>query len=116
MTQRFNYPFTAVVSTAPSFQISGTLISTAQALESTAVNRVWSGPGSRSVRFVESSGIDYYIKFGSSTVVAASSDSMEILGGTETALTPPPDATYVAIRSISTSSAAVVNVTIGYGR
>lgn len=115
MTQRFNYPFTAVISTAPSFLISGTLASTAQALESTAVNRKWQGPSSRAVRLCESSGVDYYIKFGSSTVTAASTDSILVLGGTETVITPPVNATYIAIKSISTATAAVVNVTIGTG-
>jgi len=114
MTQRFLYPFTPVVSTAPAFQVSGTLASTANALE--GANRKWQGASGRTIRFAESSGIDYYVKFGSSTVVAAATDSMLLLGGTVQDLKQPkPSDTYVAIKSISTSTAAVVNVTLGYG-
>lgn len=114
MPLRSQFPFTPVNSTAPSFE--STLGSTSQfyALQSSAVNRLWNGPSGRAVRFAESSGVDYYLNWGTTLAVAASSDSILMLGGVESVLTPPtPSVTHVAIAGKSTD--VVVNLTIGYG-
>ena len=117
MSFRQTYPFRAIRgTTAPSFVAGGdaVFVSTASALESTALLRVWSGP-QRSVRLCESSGVDYHINFGSSTIVAASSDSIKVLGGTVEVFHVEPGHTHIAVNSVSTSTGAAVNVTLGYG-
>lgn len=119
MPLRYDFPFQPIRnSTAPSFEVtsSGFTGTTAQALESTAIGRTWEGPSGRAVRFAESSAVDYFVNFGSSLIVAASSDSMKVLGGTVESFFIQPGQTHVAIRSISTSTDALVNVTLGYGR
>lgn len=117
MPSRYQLPFHHIDSTAPSFQSAGSVASSANALESTAIGRTWDGPASRAVRVAESSGIDYYLAFGSSTLVAVSSESMLVLGGTVEIFHPiVPSITHIAILSVSTSTAAEVNVTLGYGQ
>jgi hypothetical protein len=118
MTQRFHYSFHPVAgTTAPSFLAGSTAVfaSTANVLESTAIGRVWQGPASRTVRLAEKNNDDYYVNFGTSTVVAASSDSILVLGGTVEDFRVEPSATYIAIAAASTTAGAEVNVTLGYG-
>ncbi len=109
--------FEPVVSTAPSFRVGATNVftSTATAFESTAIGRVWQGPGGRAVRVGEENGRDYYVNFGSSLIAANATDSILILGGTVETFSLRPSDSYIAIKSVSTSTGAVVNVTIGYG-
>ena len=117
MSFRFVYPFHRVFgTTAPSFEAGATDVfaSTASVLESTALGRRFQGPN-RIVRLSEDKGIDYHINFGSSTVVAASTDSILVLGGTVEAFKLQPSDDYIAVKSVSTSTGAVVNVTLGYG-
>jgi len=117
MPYRYDKPFYPVPNTtAPSFESAGSLTSSANELQSTALGRQWFGPSGRSVRLTESSGLDYHVNFGSSLIVAASSDSILVLGGVSEVFTIDPSVTYVAIKSVSTSTAAAVNITLGYGR
>lgn len=100
--------------TAPSFNSTANLTSSALALESTALARVWQG-ANRVVRVTESSGVGAHINFGSSLVEAASSDSILFLGGTVETFHVEPGQTYIAVASISTTTAAELNITLGYG-
>jgi hypothetical protein len=118
MTQRHQYSFHRVVgTTAPSFTMGATDVfaSTASVLESTALGRQWQGPSGRVVRLAEDKGIDFHVNFGTSTIIAASTDSMLVLGGTVEDFKVEPSDTYIAIKSVSTSTGAVVNITLGYG-
>lgn len=111
MTQRTFKAFTPVNSTVPSFNISVTNASSANALESTGV-RQWAGPGGRSVRISAKESFDYYVQFGTSSVVA-STLSMLFLGGTVEIPSPiQPSYTHIAMYS---STDITVNVTLGYG-
>lgn len=113
---RSEKPFTPVDSTAPSFEVESSATSVATALESTAVNRYWRhGPGSRAIRLATGSSNDYYYSLGSSLAVAASSDSVLMLGGTVEIFTPvKASVTHIAL--ITTGSTATVNITLGYGQ
>jgi hypothetical protein len=115
MTQRHLLPFQPVDSSGPSFEVSVTNASTYNALESTALNRYWkSGPGSRSVRLGCKETGDYYVSFGTSDAVAASTDSMVMLGGTVEIFTSiKPADTHIAFYS---STDVTVNLTLGYGQ
>ena len=117
MTFRQTYPFRVIRgTTAPAFEVGATnvFVSTASAFESTALNRVWAGPN-RSIRLAEKDGIDYHYQTGSSSVEANSSDSTLVLGGTVETFHIEPAHTHIAINSVSTSTGARVNVTLGYG-
>ncbi len=103
-------------STAPSFNSTTNTASSANALQSTGLREWDMGPSGRSVRFAESSGVDYFVNFGDSGIVAASSDSMKVLGGAVEIFRIQPGQTHVAIRSVDGSTAAGVNITLGYGR
>lgn len=116
MTNRFQLPFRPVESTAPSFEVALTSAnSTANALESTAIFRYWRhGPGSRAIRLATKTADDYYVSFGSTLAVAASTDSMLLLGGTVEIFDPiRPGITHIALQS---STDVTVNVTIGHGQ
>lgn len=117
MPLRHMYPFMPVRGTTAASFNSTSLgpTSTFVALESTALGRVWAGPTGRAIRLCESSGIDYFIALGTSTVEAASSDSMKILGGTVETFHVAPGQTHIAVLSGSSTTAAEVNVTLGYG-
>lgn len=118
MTFRQSYAFRPIRgTTAPSFEIGATNVfaSTASAFQSTGVSRIWAGP-IRTIRVAEDKGIDYHLNWGSSDVVASSSDSLLILGGTVETFHIEPNLTHVAIKSLSTSTGAKVNVTLGYGQ
>jgi len=117
MAFRQSYPFRMIRgTTAPSFSAGSTTVfdSTASAFESTALSRVWSGPN-RSVRLAEDLGVDSYVNFGSSLITANSSDSMLLLGGTVEVFHIEPAHTHIAINSVSSSTGARINVTLGYG-
>lgn len=103
-------------SSESSFQSNGNIASSANALQSSGVREWIHGPSGRALRFAESSGTDYYIELGSSTVTAASSKSMLMLGGTVEIVRVQPNQTYVAIQSASTTVAAAVTVTLGRGQ
>lgn len=117
MSFRQTYPFRPIRgTTAPSFEIGATnvFLSTASAFESTGLNRVWSG-AQRSIRIAENAGIDAHVNWGSSTITANSSDSILFLGGTVETFHIEPGHTYIATNSVSTSTGAKLNVTLGYG-
>lgn len=112
MANRFFYPFQPVNSSEIAFNtsVAGGTSSVAYALESSA--RFWQYPTSRSIQIMESSGVEFYIKFGSSTVVANSSDSMKCLGGAERVYGVDTSFSYMAVAS---STDVVLNVTLGTG-
>ena len=106
-------PFWALTNTtAPSFNSTAGSAPTAYALESST--RFWQAPANRSVRVVNvgTAVCDYSIKFGTSTVVAASSDSMLIKSGISTVFHAPPQVTYISVMS---STTLTLNVTLGMG-
>lgn len=110
----FNYPFQPILnSTAPAFSSSFDDTALLVVLESTAIPRQWQHVGGRSIRFAESSGVDYYAKLGTSDVVAASSDSAKILGGTVEVWRVQPNQTHISLYS---STLAIVNITLGVGQ
>ena len=111
--QRHQRPFSPIVSTAPGFSVSFDSTSTIFALESTSL-REWSGPSGRAIRVSSIASDDFHINFGTSDIVAASSDSVLVLGGTvETFLPGKPSYTHIACVS---STNATVNVVLGYGQ
>ena len=112
MSQRHLLPFNQIVSTAPSFEATLDNTSSALALESTSL-REWRGPTGRAVRLATRTADDYSVNFGDSDIVAASSDSILVLGGTVELFHPvKPSYTHIAIVS---STDVTVNVTLGYG-
>ncbi len=115
MTLRNLQPFQTIDSSETSFEVTIDSTSVATLLESTAVNRYWkSGPGSRSIRLATKTADDYYFQVGSSLVVAASSDSTLLLGGTVEIFNQiKPSNTYIALQS---STDVTINVTLGYGQ
>ncbi len=114
MTQRNLMPFQTIDSSETSFEVSVDSTSVATPLESTAINRFWkSGPGSRSIRLATKTADDYYFQVGSSLVVAASSDSALLLGGTVEIFNQiKPSNTHIALQS---STVVSFNITWGYG-
>lgn len=105
--------FMPIRSTAPSFEVTFGAVSTANALESTGI-REWSGPSGRAVRFATKTAADFYVNIGTSDIVAASTDSMSLLGGTVETIKPPfPNAGFIALYS---STDVTVNITLGYGQ
>ena len=117
MPSRAELPFAPVdfpsTSPSPSFNIAFPGASTANALESTGL-RQWNGPTGRAVRLAETGGVDVYINFGTSDVVAASTNSMMMLGNTvEVFSRVRPGMTHIAVFSSTSGS---LNVTLGYGQ
>jgi hypothetical protein len=98
-----------VDSTTPSF--ASTLGSSGvYQIESTSV-RKWQGPSNRSIRVASLASDDFYIAFGTS-LIAPSTLSMLLLGGTIEAFYLTPSQTFVAVKS---STDVIVNFTPGYG-
>lgn len=103
------YPLTNT--TAPSFRAVSDNNALSFALESTL--RVFQGPAGRSVRITNSdASANYYILFGSSTVVATSTNGILMLGGVPFITGIAPSQTYISIVS---STSVAVNITLGYG-
>ena len=113
MTDRGFWSFSPVESSETSFMMTITTASTFQFLESTGIRQWSGGPLGRSVRVSEISGGDYYLKFGSSTVTAASTDSMLVLGNTVEVFQPVKPS-FTCISMVSSTNVSVC-VTIGYG-
>lgn len=82
------------------------------ALESTAT-RDWQFPSSRTVRLLADGSALYYANFGTSSVAAASSNSVLCKGGEEYKFTADVKQTYVALVS---STSVTVNITLGIGK
>lgn len=117
MAFRQTFPFRPIRgTTAPSFEAGSTTVfnSTTSVFQSTATNRVWSGPN-RSIRLAEGLGADAYVNWGSSDITASSSDSILYLGGTVETFHIEPAHTHIAVNSISTSTGTKINITLGYG-
>jgi len=114
MTDRTTKPFEAVMSTAPSFQVSITSASTTNALESTSV-REWDGAGGRSIRVSSLTGSgDFHFVLGDSAVTCSSNTTIQMLGGTvEVWSQIKPSHTHIAMYS---STDVTANVTLGYGQ
>ncbi len=102
-------------STAPSFNVGSTTVfaSTTNTFESTGV-REWLSPN-RAARFSEAAGIDYYLRLGGSGVTVSSTNGMLMLGGTVEVFSIEGGNTHFATLSVSTSTGAVINVTLGHG-
>lgn len=112
MTNRFEWPFSPVPSTVPSFNATADSTSVSYALESTV--RLWAGPGSNSIRLaVKSTEPPCYFQTGSSLAVAVVGTSPMILNGAAEVFDRKPSHTYIAFVS---STDVTVNVTLGYGR
>jgi hypothetical protein len=99
-------------STAPAFQSTASDTAVLLALESTSL-REWQFATSRAVRLAEKTGADYYVKFGTSDVVAASTNSMLILGGTVEAHRVDTGQTHISLYS---STDVTVNICLGTGQ
>ena len=114
MSIRYLQNFRSILSTAPSFEVSLTgANSTANALEAAGL-RLFDGPTGRAVRFSTKTADDYYLAFGTSDIVASSSESIGMLGGTvETFFPTKPDWGFIALQS---STDVTVNVTLGHGQ
>lgn len=113
MTQsRGQFTFYPVASTAPSFE-STAGSSGLYAFASTAIGRVWSGASGRAIRLASKAADDYYVNYGSSDIVAASSNSILILGGTVESHRIDPRHTHLMVFS---STTVTVNITLGYGQ
>lgn len=110
---RSDLTFSPIVSTAPGFSVSFDNTSTNFALQSTSL-REWAGPASRAVRLTAPAANDFHINFGTSDIVAASSDSILILGGTVEIFTPVKP-TYTHIACVSSTS-IVLNIVLGTGQ
>lgn len=110
---RYDYPFRAIPSSEPAFNVALSQSAVLTKLEST--ERVWQGPSGRSIRLSETSGVDYFIALGSSLVAAVSTASMQILGGVAEVFRVDPSDTYISVITAATST-HTVNVTLGYGR
>ena len=112
MPWRYTWPFTAIPSTEPSFNVGSTAVlgSTTVALESTGV-REWGVRATRTVRIASGDAADFNIAFGDSNIVATSSGSIQVLGGTVETFNLKPSHTHIAV--LSTGGA--VNVTLGAG-
>lgn len=115
MSLRYDQAFQPVRSTEPSFNMTLSTASSGVVFQSTATGRQWDGPTGRSIRVMESSGNEFFIQFGSSTVVATSTGSMRMLGGVAEVFRIDANQTYVAVMTLSTSPSDV-NFTLGYGR
>ena len=112
MPNLFLLPFQALKnSTAPSFESTASTTAVLLALESTSV-REWQFPTSRAVRLAEKTGADYYVKFGTSDVVAASTNSMLALGGTVELHRIEAGQSHMSLYS---STDVTVNITLGTG-
>lgn len=109
---RGQYAFYPVTSTAgPSFE--STLGSSGlYALESTTV-RQWQGASGRAVRIASKAADDFYVNVGSSDIVAASTNSVLILGGTVETFFLRPVQSHIMVFS---STDVTANITIGYGQ
>jgi len=106
-------PFHPLVNaTDPSFNTSALVAAALYALESTGT-RIWQGPGSRSVRLCVPGSTAYYAKFGTSDVVAASTDSMLVVGPGPEIFEVSPSQSHVSLFS---STNVTVNITLGVGR
>ncbi len=105
MTIRLGRPFEPVISFNTTAGSSG--------LYAVGASTDWTGPANRAIRFssMESSA-DYYVAFGTSNVVAASSNSMLVLGGTVESFYLTPTQTHAMVFS---STTVIVNITGGYG-
>ena len=83
------------------------------ALESTALNRIWQGPASRSVRLTGLIGDRFYANFGASAVTAASTNSVLCIGSVPVIFSVDPKQTYVALVS---STTITINIALGVGK
>ena len=110
---RYEEAFQPIRSSHTSFDMILSTASSAVALESSG--RIWSGPTGRAVRLAESSGVEYRVAFGSSTVVVDAATHPMLLGGTVELFSVSAGNTYVAIMTTSTA-VSNVSISLGYGR
>ncbi len=109
---RGQYAFYPVNSTEPSFNsTSGS--SGLYALESTATNRVWQGASGRAVRVSSKAADDFSVAFGTSDIVATSSGSVLVLGGTVENFFSRVGWSHIMVFS---STDVTANISLGYGQ
>lgn len=112
MPNLFLYPFQPLKnSTAPAFESTADNNAVLLPIESTGI-REWQFPTSRAVRLAEKTGADYYVKFGTSDVVAASTNSMLVLGSAVEIFRLEAGQSHMSIMS---STSITVNITLGVG-
>ena len=112
MTTRQGRPFFPIHgSTSASF--NSTALTTAEAYMLESTDRIWQGPSNRAIRTANfNSSAAYYIKLGTSTVVANEADSILAIGAWPVEIYVNPSQTYISIVS---STTVTVNVSLGYG-
>lgn len=116
MPSRYEYPFHAIISTAPSFNSSAQSSGDHWLLESTAVNRYWQQPQNRVVRVASIGSADFFAAFGSSLLVASASEHQLFLGGTVELIQIEPSATPPWVSVFGASTDVIVNFTLGHGK
>ena len=98
--------------TAPAFMATASDVAVLYSIESTGL-REWQFPTSRVVRLAEAAGVEFWVKFGTSDSVAASSNSLMFLGGAAELHRITAGQSHFSIVSTAT---VTVNVTLGYGQ
>lgn len=116
MWTRAFVPFFHITSSAPGFTVTLSTASSANALQ-VAGTRQWQGGAGLSVRLSETSGVDYRVVFGSSTITLDGDPTvgMLVLGGVAELFSVQPGKDWLAIMTTSTA-VSDVSVTLGYGR
>ncbi len=111
MTSRQGRPFFPIEnSAAPSF--NSTALSTAAVYALEATGREWQGPSNRAVRVASVNSTEpFFVKFGPSTVVASTTNSLLIPGAWPSVFYVTPSQTHISICSAVLITA---NVTVGY--
>ena len=111
---RTYYPFIPIPSSTPGFDVVLSTGSTLNAIENSSGRQWLSGPTGKSIRLSETSGVDYRVAMGTSTVDAALTGSMLVLGGVVEVFNVPAGG-YISIMTTSTAI-STVNVALGYGQ
>jgi hypothetical protein len=108
--------FFHIKSSEPGFSATATTAAGLYAIEASAVTRQWLPPGAsgKAVRLASQSAADYYVVFGTSDVVAASTAAMLVLGGTVETFMAPAHVSHLSILGATTD--ITVNVSVGYGQ
>jgi hypothetical protein len=107
--------FHHIKSSEPAFESSAADTAVLIALESTAVTRQWLPPGAsgKAVRIASKAADDFYVLFGTSDIVATTTASVQVLGGTVETFMMPANVSHV---SVVASTLVTVNFTLGYGQ
>lgn len=113
MAGRYEQPFTPIASTAPALEAIFDTTGVTFPIESTAI-REFKFAYSHAVQIMSPGAAEFWMEFGTSSVVASTATSMMVPGGTRIVYSiPHPSHTHIAF--VATTS-AFVNVTLGYGQ